>query len=372
MSVVVRYFSTAAAGAGDGTSWADRAALLNGSGQVSTVLASLDPSGADAIECRIGPGTYSASQHLNDARFAGAPTRANPMIWVGVDSNGDPLTPPDPAWTAAQPAWDDSEMPFIDNTASIGGDHWIMRMLKIRSAWSEPIKGTPKLDWCIVEGTGTGSGTIVAEGYLQNCVVKCSAAAYEAVVSVTTNGSMHNVRAEGNPSATTGTRHGIIGEGNGRTVFDRCVAVNNPGGGIVLPGDGSNKVMAASRCVAYGNGSHGFDAQSTNATAADLHRLMGCVAVGNGGYGVSVGTGPGLVLGGRYRNNTSGVSNGLGHGGVFGSETGAGIDADEFVDAAGGDLRIKNTSALWGRGIGAGDEPAASGGGSAGTRGYWG
>jgi hypothetical protein len=40
----------------------------------------------------------------------------------------------------------------------------------------------------------------------------------------------------------------------------------------------------------------------------------------------------------------------------------AGSDADEFVDAANGDYRIKNTSVYWGRGIGAGDEPASSGG----------
>jgi hypothetical protein len=38
-------------------------------------------------------------------------------------------------------------------------------------------------------------------------------------------------------------------------------------------------------------------------------------------------------------------------------------DADEFVDAANGDYRIKNTSIYWGRNIGAGDEPAAGGSG---------
>jgi hypothetical protein len=64
----------------------------------------------------------------------------------------------------------------------------------------------------------------------------------------------------------------------------------------------------------------------------------------------------------RLRNNTSNFSGMGNYPETFSVVTAAGTDADEFVNAAAGDYRIKNTSTYWGKNLGPGDEPAASGG----------
>lgn len=371
--MVTLYFGANAAGAGDGTSWANRAAFVSVLGSLSTLITGHDFS-SDALTCVVGPGTHTLSQNVNGAIFATPPDRANHLFLRSCDASGNLWSPPKPGWTAAEPAWDTTGMPVVSMGATLAHHYISVFGLLLRSSSSSGVISATgvKASWCVLEGTGTGSGATVANGYLSNCVVRCLGSSYAAAVSMNANGHTDNVRAEGNPSATSGDRHGFVGAGGGRFSLNRCVAVDNPGHGVALMGDNANRSLTAFRCLSYGNGGDGYHSGSTTLTGNELNRVDGCVAVGNGGYGVVCGTPPGLVMGGRYRNNTSGVASGLGEGGVFGAETGAGIDADEFVDATGGDFRIKNTSALWGKGIGAGDEPAASGGGSAGTRGYWG
>jgi hypothetical protein len=52
---------------------------------------------------------------------------------------------------------------------------------------------------------------------------------------------------------------------------------------------------------------------------------------------------------------------------TLGNDTSAGTDADEFVDAAGGDYRVKYGSTIWGKGYGVSDEPNPGGGGGGST-----
>ena len=71
-----------------------------------------------------------------------------------------------------------------------------------------------------------------------------------------------------------------------------------------------------------------------------------------------------IVANNRLRNNTTNFS-GLGNYPTnYGNMTSSGTDSDEFVNVAGGDYRIKNTSDLWGKGYGVADEPAAGGAGT--------
>ena len=118
MSIIVRYFSTSSAGAGDGTSWANRAALFTG-GAWSTVITGFAFNGSDSMEARVGPGTYSITVALASGSFANPPTVTNPLIIHGADSSGNLLSPPDPDWTSNMADWDASSLPILDTSSNI-------------------------------------------------------------------------------------------------------------------------------------------------------------------------------------------------------------------------------------------------------------
>jgi len=181
--MVTLYFGANAAGAGNGTSWANRAAFVSG-GSLSGLITGHDFS-SDALRCLLGPGTHTLSQNVNSGAFTTPPDRTRHLLIHGCDPSGNPLTPPDPAWTAAQPAWDDTGMPFVDMTDAFASHYIQLHMLKIRSSSSSGVISSTgvKASWCVLEGTGTGSGATVANGYLSNCVVKVSSSTYAAVVS---------------------------------------------------------------------------------------------------------------------------------------------------------------------------------------------
>ena len=75
MAIVTRYFSTASAGAGDGTTWANRAILFTG-GAWSTVITGFAFNGSDSMVARIGPGTYTVTVGMASGLFA------NPTVTV--------------------------------------------------------------------------------------------------------------------------------------------------------------------------------------------------------------------------------------------------------------------------------------------------
>lgn len=382
MAVVRRYFSTTAAGAGDGTTWADRAALLV-SGEYNAIITGFD-FGVDALECYIGPGTYSRTQTINAALFSvTAPSRANGLILVACDASGDLWVPPDPQWTAAQPAWDSAGMPYFDDQSgvfcTVAGV--MLRGLRVESWHGTGVIGNVGSaavysEWCIFTATGSASGVIGARGNLRNCVVRCTGSQYQCLVLHESGSNAlgpHNVRAEGNPAASSGLRHGIQSASGNLATPSRCVVIGTAGGGIAHTNTGASAALACSGCIAYQCDGNGFATASTSVSNAQ-HMLIGCMAIGCGGYGVDMGQGPTVIRNSRFRANTSGAysSATLANGWDDGSNiVAAGDDSDEFVDAAGGDLRIKHGSDLWGKGIGAGDEPAPAPTGG-GTRGYWG
>lgn len=72
-----------------------------------------------------------------------------------------------------------------------------------------------------------------------------------------------------------------------------------------------------------------------------------------------------IVTRNRLRDNTSGNFLGMAnYPSDLDNYTAAGVDADEFVDVAGEDFRIKSGSTYHSERIGAGDEPVAAGGGT--------
>ena len=99
---------------------------------------------------------------------------------------------------------------------------------------------------------------------------------------------------------------------------------------------------------------------STNSSTAGV--VHGCMITGNTGWGANISsTGKVVVQNSRFRNNTAGNITGIGNWPETQDNiTTSGSDSDEYVDAASYDFRIKSTSSLWGKGYGAGDQPASA------------
>jgi hypothetical protein len=102
----------------------------------------------------------------------------------------------------------------------------------------------------------------------------------------------------------------------------------------------------------------------STASATGTYIIEDCQITGNGGYGVNPqGAAPVMVGHCRLRDNSSGNLNSLlNYPTDLDNYTTDSDDATEYVDFAGGDLRIKNTAATWGQGFGVSDEEAAGGG----------
>lgn len=246
MAKIIRYFSTSAAGAGDGTTWEDRAAFISG-GAYSTIFTGFDFSGSDYMECRIGTGTYTMPSDMTAARFTvNAPTANNKIVFHGCNSEGE-LFEPDLYWNCAEKDLDTTGYPNFLTTPSF---YWqlgnaiqrCMTMISSRGG-DLAILGVGSLwDFCKIQNIGgsTGAATIgqmSENGVITNCHLECSGSAYAGVIYTTSSGGLYNVRVKGNPNATSGTRYGI------RVAFNRfhpilfgpvCV-MDNVGDGIIIP-----------------------------------------------------------------------------------------------------------------------------------------
>jgi hypothetical protein len=373
VAIVTRYFSTTAAGDETGSSWANRAALFDGSGNWSSVITGFNFSGSDSLKCLIGPGTYTCSQSLAAALFANAPTVANPLILHGCDGSGNALTPSNPDWVSAQPVDWDSGLPVIATTTNVITVSLVacqLRLMKFTaSAVNNGVIGVNHVDWCVVENSHNGTaarafyaGSSIGLMNLANSAFHCSGASYAAVVEADTNGpyGLRNIRISG-ITGSGGNRAGLdINAFSPSLHMDRCTVMGVGGVGILVTGQAAADMISRSTVVACG--SDGINlARSTAGTKATLNGLM---VSGNGGYGVNASNTTGLfVSNSRLRDNTSGNLNGLGNYPTdLDNYTTDSDDATEYVDAANGDYRIKAGCAIWGKGYGAGDEVAGVGG----------
>lgn len=359
MAIVTRFFGTAAAGAGDGSSWADRAELLP-SGNWSTVITGFDFSGSDSLKCLIGPGTHTCGQTLASGLFANAPTVANPLFLYGCDGSGVLLTPPDPDWVSAQPAFDDSTLPVIATTTNIYTINLAtvgLLLVKLTSTAriAAIINASLGLNWCVVENAAANTATRALNTIpTRNSVLKCTGSSYSTIAG----GTPHvNSRFEGVPGSSgdrRGIDHGTAADG----VLVLCTVVNCGGVGLI-PGSNVSATISLFQCVVANNGGTGILGNAT-ASQTDWHEIGRCMITGNGGYGIDAQSAALIrAAGNRLRDNTSGNFNGFGNYPTdTNNETTDAADSDDYVDAAGGDFRIKNTSPLWGLGYGVADEPA--------------
>ena len=371
MGVVTRYFDVSAAGAGDGTSWANRAALFSG-GNWSTVITGHDFS-SDSLQVFIGPGTYTCNQTLSSGLFSvAAPSVLRPISLISCDASGDRWEPPDATWTSARPVWDVSGMPVIQcgtsltvNLSSINNIRlYGLRLTSGPSGLFASIVGTGELlDWCVVDLVcSSGNSQLVNLAKVQNSVFRnhVSTTWNEKCVAVNSSRACDNVRCE--QSVVNNSSSAIVFGDGGISRVSRCTAV-----GFAKGFWQTNSVATASfivdRCLAWKSDNVGTAFYyNSNASPLTYHNLIQSVAVGFE-FAIRVGASdPTYISNTWVRGYTTETS------GTVGSmprdlSTWSSTDDSDFVSSATGDFRIKYGSPLWGLGVGVEDEPAPSGGG---------
>ena len=363
MAIVTRYFGVTSAGAADGTTWADRAALLT-AGVWSPVLLTFNFAGSDSLVCRIGPGTHTAAAALAAGLFVSAPTLPNVLTMHGCDSSGNLLTPPDPDWVCAAPAWDDSGLPVIATTTNVATSSMastLWRLIKFTaSGRNGSMISTGVLDWCSFADSTNNSAAIAFAGCsATNCLVSMTGDAYEAAVSVSTTAAV-NCRLQG-VTGSSGNRYGLRNTGNSVIFWaaDHCTIFGFGGPGVAHTSATATHAAGVRSSTIINNGGSGILLPAT-ASQTTQYQIRNCVLSGNGAFGVDAQSAANTwLVNNRYRDNTSGPTNGMGNYPEFDAYTTDTDDATEFVDASGLDFRIKNSAASWGRGFGAGDQEGA-------------
>jgi hypothetical protein len=174
---------------------------------------------------------------------------------------------------------------------------------------------------------------------------------------VRNNGALVNVRLRGNPNATSGERGGIgtIGTGLHYNCRGPVCIIDCVGGGVLAA---TGYILT--NATIYNCGTAVTQTTTTGQATNAVLKLIASrnfIAACSTGFSAS---GPAaFITHNRIRATTAFSIPANSH--EFDNDTAAGNDTDEFVDAANGDFRIKSTSIYWGKGYGAGDEPASGG-----------
>jgi hypothetical protein len=365
MSLVTRYFSTSSAGAADGTTWADRAALFS-AGNWSTVITGFNFSGTDSLLGLLGPGTYTCSQSLASGLFTNAPTVANPLILHGCDSSGNVLAVPNPSWVSAMAAWDSSGLPLIQTTTNISTvnlANCTARLLAFSASGNttNAVIGSAvaTVDWCSVvsSSSNTSAASVATIATLTNSVATMSGTSYASASGAT---DMLNCRLGGNASATSGNRHGWTSATAAPTIRG-CTIFNHVGSAIISTAASAAFSVTAIHNTLINCGANGILLTATASQTA-VCRLLNNYIANCGTWGIDASASRALAANNRLRDNTGGnLTNFANYPTNLGNYTTDSDDATEFVDAAGGDYRIKSGSAIAGQGFGVSDQPASGG-----------
>lgn len=367
MAINTRYFSTAAAGDGTGSSWANRAALLS-AGAYAAAMDSYDFS-ADGMLALIGPGTYVPTEALATAIFnSGAPALGAPLYMQGCDSSGNILAPPNPDWTSDTP-FDDTGFPVFataSNIETITLLNCIFRCIKFTaSARNGSVVGNGRYDWCsIINNTSNAAANALGATVqrITNSHAQCAGTAY-AQVGFPSGAVYENTRLQGNPSATTGNRNGVETNGNNNRTLIGCTIFGNPGRGIEDTVASTSGNFVVIRSVIANNTSDGARLNNTASQVVQGGFIRNMIT-GNGGVGINARAALVGLLNNRLRDNAGGNLTNFGNYPLDMNYTTDSDDATEYVDAAAGDFRIKIGATIYGQGYGVSDQIAAAGGGS--------
>jgi hypothetical protein len=362
-AVVTRFFSTTSAGAADGTTWADRAALFS-AGNWSTVITGFNFSGTDSLLALAGPGAYTCSQSLTSGVFTNAPTFANPLVVSACDSSGNVIAPPSPAWMSDQPAWSTAALPVIATTTNIATSTltnacWVLVNFTASGRNGSVISAGISLAWCqVTNSTANTAAIAVATTPMQNCFAQCTGSSYSCVVQTPT--ILFNVRISG-VTGSSGNRHGVDHAAASTVCADFTTIIGVGGTGYIVTTATTSSSVRIDHCVFANNTGAGFQGNSAGSQTG-AYAITNSMITGHGGWGIDGQSGARiLVFNNRMRNNTSGNITGLGnYPTTLYQYTTAATDAAEYVNAGSGNYQIKSSATIANMGFGVSQQAASS------------
>jgi hypothetical protein len=225
------------------------------------------------------------------------------------------------------------------------------------------IANTGALDFVVVASSTSNTTTIPISGptRLTNTVIQLTGTAYDRGFNLVA-GIFDNIRIEGNASASSGSRRGVVAAAS-NLAASRICAFGHVGGAAVSGSASAGHSFSLTKCTLPNNGGTAILGHNT-ASQTGLNVFARCMLTGSGAYGINADASRFVVEQCRLRDNTSGNFNGFGNYPTdLGNYTTASTDSAEYVNAGAGDYRIKNTATIWGMGFGVSDEPASGGGG---------
>lgn len=371
MAVVDYWFSDVGAGTESGTSWANRAPLVV-SGGWNPIISTFNMA-SDSLRARIeGPKTYTFTTALASLTNMGV---GRGLILAGCDSSGD-LLPIPWGWDAAAGEWDHSNIPYLRSAGTnrvITPQVYSAQMIGFESAGAigfpnSPASVTFALFCRVLMKSGTGISTYglqVRRAF--GCLGKVDGATQWAALFALEAGAgndVRNCRFEA-PVGSAGNRRLImsLGGGGARINVQNCVCIGGNEGiwwDTGSPNGGNQGIIANNVIYSPGAAAGGNGIMLEDSVAAATELLCANNVVVGYVNGINGNGGPSAVVNNRCRDNTTAQIVAPAAGApYFENITDAGTDADEFVNAAGGDFRIKNSCSWVDRGIGVSREPAA-------------
>lgn len=358
MALVVRYFSTSAAGSGDGTTWANRAELFP-SGSWPTIISANDFS-VDSLECRIGPGTYVPTQRLQGSIYSvSAPTATSVgrLFLCGAGSDGVAIVPD--GWNCAEGPLPTAGFPLFEPTGTATTLAFFtdvsMQCLCVVSNPNDAIilLVTGYFHFVKIRNTRNGAAGVQAvnggDGYFANCDLECSGTGFAQIAIAA---KLKNVRIVGNIAATIGNRNGVVS--NSQHDSGPLCVINCPNSGILTTATNVNARMFLSD-VTIDNCGTGVNASSVTALNGAMRLSNAYIA--NCANGLNHNAGHYYLSNVRLRNTTN-IQTAAIH--PVSSFDAAGSDS-EYANKGAGDYRMKAGSAYHNEMIGAGDEPSTGG-----------
>lgn len=367
MALETIWLGKASVGLGDGSTWEDRGALLDGDGHWTSLLTGFDFSGGDYLECRIaGEDDHNCTQPLSSALFANAPA-AYQARFVGLNNDGSAWTPP--FWMSDMPyGWVDTVPRIIHNPGAVTGASarcidinipviaLSIDMISGSAANSAPFQAPLFLSWCHGRRASANGNHIfqASNPYYANCVgeVDGTTATSGPWINAGTP-YWFNCRAVGGSSGFSGSQNAAY--------FAVNSTVSGAINGFSTATVAQDRSFRLDHCtiVASSVGVSSDSATATNST----QQITNCFIVAPTGLDFTNKTVQAPIAYNRIRATTpitAAADSFIGE-----NYTAAGSDEAEFVDAANGDYRIKFGSAYWDLGVGVSREPAPSGGGGA-------
>jgi hypothetical protein len=371
MAVITKYFSTN--GTGDGSTYANRAALFN-SGNWSTEITGVNYSN-DTLICFVEPGTYTCNQTLDSSIFTNPPTTngLSALVFIAA-KEGEVWQDPRPDWNCCEPEWDTTDMPFIQGSGlalvTLGSSYFYG--FNFESAIADALIRNASFNRCRFEnlgGVGTLNNTagVFGPGLFINSFIKMSSSRwnYGLQPAASNPSNINNVRISGVNLSTSGnpSKRGLSGTSNGRYSFGN-ICINNTLVGSSWSPAGNTSTKASFNNLTIDNCTTGISiVLGTNVEPGFLININDCI-ITNCTTGINSPTRIISSIRNRLRNTTN-----------YNVPTNSIIsDALNFVHSATndedyhnytiGDLRPNRNSIIANTNIGAGTIPPKNGGGT--------